>query len=216
MGDLDMDGVGDAAFILTQDTDGSGTFFYIVAARNTSSGAVGTHAVFLGDRIAPQGVEIRDGHILANYVDRNPGEPMTTAPSVGKSMYLELDGDVLNIINPANQDITYLISSEDSTNYCNGEDMDSEGYRRTLTKTMSTSTMDQLTQAELVQFVGRAVTTGSCSTALGQLDISVDEGVVTIPPLDGWAGISIALCSCKPEVEVNLLRLPGITSVVWE
>jgi len=36
------------------------------------------------------------------------------------------------------------------------------------------------------------------------------------PPIPGWAGICIAMCTCKPEVEVNLLRLPGISKVVWE
>ncbi len=88
-GDINGDGVDDTAFILTQDTGGSGTFFYIVAAIKTSGGYSGTNAVLLGDRIAPQQTEIKNGEIIANYADRNPGEPMTTAPSLGVSKYLK-------------------------------------------------------------------------------------------------------------------------------
>lgn len=94
--DLDGDGREDVAFILTQDTGGSGTFYYIVAALNTDRGFVGSEAVLLGDRIAPQTTELsrnpnHTGVIVVNYADRAPGEPMTAQPSVGKSLYLKLD-----------------------------------------------------------------------------------------------------------------------------
>ena len=90
-GDLNGDGMPDVAFILTRTTGGSGTFYYVTAAIKTDSGYRGTDAVLLGDRIAPQSTEIRDGKVIANYVDRNPGEPMTARPSLGKSLYLKLD-----------------------------------------------------------------------------------------------------------------------------
>lgn len=215
MGDLNGDGKDDAAFIITQDRGGSGNFFYVVAAVNLSTGAVGTNAILLGDRIAPQNVEIKSGQIIVNYADRKIGEPMTAPPSVGVSMYLALDGTVLKKVNAPAQSVTFLVSPEDATKYCNGVDMKSDEYRQTITVPVITTTPANLTQTELVKFVVNAATTGMCQTALNQADISVANGVVQIPPLDGWAGISIALCSCQPQVEVNLLRLPGITNVSW-
>ena len=79
-GDLNGDGRDDVAFLLTQETGGSGTFFYVVAALDLPGGLVGTEGLFLGDRIAPQTTELRpDGVVVVNYADhaleREPLEP---------------------------------------------------------------------------------------------------------------------------------------------
>jgi len=90
--DLNGDGRPDAAFILTEDTGGSGTFYYAVAALNTASGYVGSQGVLLGDRIAPQATVMGTSTtIIFNYADRNPGESFATPPSVGKSVALKLN-----------------------------------------------------------------------------------------------------------------------------
>lgn len=94
-GDLNGDGRKDAAFILTQNNGGSGTFYYVVAAINTADGYRGTNGIFLGDRIAPQSTELRNGEVVVNYAQRKPGEPMTTKPSVGVSKYLKVSGGKL-------------------------------------------------------------------------------------------------------------------------
>lgn len=98
-GDLNGDGKEDVAFLLTQSTGGSGTFFYVVAALQTASGVEGTNAIFLGDRIAPQNTSIENGVITVNYADRNPGEPFTTQPSLGISEYLKVEANLLVEIN---------------------------------------------------------------------------------------------------------------------
>ncbi len=94
--DLNGDGRNDVVFLVTQETGGSGTFFYVVAALNTEDGYVGSDGYFLGDRIAPQSINesTNPRHkyvIVANYADRAEDEPMTAQPSVGKSAYLKLD-----------------------------------------------------------------------------------------------------------------------------
>jgi hypothetical protein len=95
IGDLNGDGAPDAAVMLVQNPGGSGTFYYVAAAINTDNGAQGTNAILLGDRVAPQNIEIRNGQILANYADRAPGEPMTAPPSVGVTKYLIYNGSIL-------------------------------------------------------------------------------------------------------------------------
>ena len=94
--DFDGDGRLDTVFILTQTTGGSGTFYYVVAALNKIDGYVGTTGFLLGDRIAPQTIEMSQNKatpdvIVVNYADRKVEEAFTVPPSVGKSIWLKLD-----------------------------------------------------------------------------------------------------------------------------
>lgn len=96
IGDINADGQDDAVLILSQETGGSGVFYYAAAAIMTENGYMGTNAVFLGDRIAPQTTEIRDGQIIVNYADRKTNEAMSVSPSVGVSKYLKMvDGKLV-------------------------------------------------------------------------------------------------------------------------
>ena len=98
VGDLNNDGTPDIGFIITQSGGGSGTFYYVVVALKTANGYQGTNAIFLGDRIAPQTTEIKNGQLIVNYADRAKGEAMATAPSVGVSKYLEVIGNTLVVV----------------------------------------------------------------------------------------------------------------------
>jgi hypothetical protein len=82
--DLDGDGDRDSVVILESKPGGSGTFYYVAAAALDAGTYVGSSAVLLGDRIAPQGVTFADGVVTVNFAERRPGEPMST-PSVGVS-----------------------------------------------------------------------------------------------------------------------------------
>ena len=98
--DLNDDGREDIVFLLTQQRGGSGTFFYAVAALDTEAGYLGSDGYLLGDRIAPQTTVVsrnprHKNVIVVNYADRSPDEPMTSQPSVGKSVYLKLDADTV-------------------------------------------------------------------------------------------------------------------------
>jgi len=95
MGDLTGNGAGDAAFLITQTGGGSGTFYYIVAAIKTTDGYRGTNGILLGDRIAPQSTEIKNGEIVVNYADRSAGEPMAAQPSVGVTRYFRVQDGIL-------------------------------------------------------------------------------------------------------------------------
>lgn len=87
VGDLNADGRLDMALLFQRTTPGSGTFYYFaVALQNADKTVQGTNAILVGDRIAPQTMEIKDGVAILNYADRKPGEPMTTKPSLGVSL----------------------------------------------------------------------------------------------------------------------------------
>lgn len=94
--DLNGDGSIDDAFLVTQDRGGSGVFYYAVAALSTANGYLGSDGYLLGDRVAPQSTNVSPNPkqkyvVVFNYADRATGEPMTTQPSIGKSVYLKLD-----------------------------------------------------------------------------------------------------------------------------
>jgi heat shock protein HslJ len=94
--DLNSDGREDIVFLLTQETGGSGVFYYVVASLNTDRGYVGSEALFLGDRIAPQTTEKGNGKIIVvNYADRKLGEDFSIEPSQAKSIWLLLDASTM-------------------------------------------------------------------------------------------------------------------------
>lgn len=90
-GDLNKDGVNDAAVLLVSNPGGSGIFYYAVLAIATGSTYTTTNTLLLGDRIAPQTIEIHEGRAVFNYAVRKTTDPMTTQPSIGKSLWIHYD-----------------------------------------------------------------------------------------------------------------------------
>jgi len=99
-GDVNEDGLDDTVVLLTYNAGGSGTFYYVAVALNTNKGYQGTNAILLGDRIAPQTTEIRDGKVIVNYADRRIDEAMVTPPSIGITKQLALEGTTLKDVTP--------------------------------------------------------------------------------------------------------------------
>jgi heat shock protein HslJ len=96
--DLNGDGALDTAFLLVQDSGGSGTFYFVAAAIRTTIGYVGSNAIVIGDRIAPQGISIDPENplrFIVNYAERKANEPMSVQPSIGVSKTFKLEGNVL-------------------------------------------------------------------------------------------------------------------------
>ena len=96
-GDFNNDGVKDAALILVNTPGGSGVFYYAVLAMAKNGDYVATNVLLLGDRIAPQNINIENGRAVYNYAERKAGEPMTSSPSMGKSLYIHYDASTNQI-----------------------------------------------------------------------------------------------------------------------
>jgi hypothetical protein len=81
-GDLDGDGKLDAVVIVTYQTGGSGTFYYVAALLSTApTGAAGPSAL-LGDRIKVTAVRLDGRTIVVELLDRSAGQPFTSSPTV--------------------------------------------------------------------------------------------------------------------------------------
>jgi hypothetical protein len=77
IGDLNGDGLNDAAVVLISNPGGSGTFYHLAAVFNRDGAFEHAASVFLGDRIQIKSVSIESGVILVNMASRRPGDPMT-------------------------------------------------------------------------------------------------------------------------------------------
>ena len=94
-GDLDGNGSEDAAAILQTSSGGSGGSTYVAAVLNEVGMAKPVASVYLGDRIVVKSLTITDGRITATWLDRMPGDAMSSAPSVETSKAFALQGGEL-------------------------------------------------------------------------------------------------------------------------
>lgn len=100
IGDLNADGINDAAVCLINTPGGSGTFYYIAAAIKDSNtkNYKGTNAVFLGDRIQPSKISIENNMITVVYNDKKVDKAATAAPSVTVSKKFRVENGLLKEI----------------------------------------------------------------------------------------------------------------------
>jgi hypothetical protein len=96
-GDVDGDGRPDAIVILVNQPGGSGTFSYVAALLNPSTGVSVTPAVLLGDRIVVSGVRIDGRTIVVDLQDRAPGQPLTASPSLAVTKRFVIDAGSLKV-----------------------------------------------------------------------------------------------------------------------
>ncbi len=81
-GDLNNDSKEDAGVILIQSGGGTGVFFYAAGFISSPTGYKGTNTLFLGDRISPKSVAIKNGVMTVTYLDRKPTDPFSTDPTI--------------------------------------------------------------------------------------------------------------------------------------
>ena len=93
-GDLNGDGLEDAAVILVSDPGGSGTFYDLAAVINSRGQAREVASAFLGDRVKVEGLRIRFGKIVVKMVTHRSTDPMC-CPSLKVEQKYTLQGDEL-------------------------------------------------------------------------------------------------------------------------
>jgi hypothetical protein len=91
-GDVNGDGVEDAAATLVVDPGGSGTFTYLALVINDKGAARPLAAVLLGDRIIVRSILVQPGGVMATMLLRRPDEPMTARPRTEITRTFELQG----------------------------------------------------------------------------------------------------------------------------
>lgn len=99
-GDIDGDGDGDALLFLSQQPGGSGTFYYAAVAYKVEDGFLGGMAVLIGDRVVPRRLDVLQGVVVIDYLDRAPGEPMAAEATHARTVYMTLEGEAPTLVGP--------------------------------------------------------------------------------------------------------------------
>ena len=81
-GDINADGKEDTALLLARYGAGSGTFLYLGAYISGPVTYRGSKVTYIGDRIAPQSISIKQGVVTIEYLDRRPDEALAAEPTV--------------------------------------------------------------------------------------------------------------------------------------
>ncbi len=95
-GDLNNDGVEDAAVILVSDPGGSGTFYELAAVLNQNGHPRHITSFALGDRVQVQQFNIRDGEIVVQMLTQGQDDPMCCPTQLVRNHY-RLQEDTLII-----------------------------------------------------------------------------------------------------------------------
>ncbi|MGR8941072.1 MAG: META domain-containing protein [Gammaproteobacteria bacterium] len=91
-GDLDHDGLGDAAVILAWQSGGSGTFKYLVAMKNTGIAPRQQDSVLLGDRLRSTALSIAGGEVVLEMLSSGPHDPACCPSLPVRHVYRLSDG----------------------------------------------------------------------------------------------------------------------------
>lgn len=81
-GDINADGRADTALLLARSGGASGVFIYIAGYVSGPVSYKGTSAIFVGDRVAPESISIKEGIVTLKYLDRGEDEPFSAEPTV--------------------------------------------------------------------------------------------------------------------------------------
>jgi hypothetical protein len=102
-GDLNGDGVTDAAVVLAENYGGSGTFLSLVPVLATPEGANPQKGVNLGDRVQVQSVVISGGTVSVSLLAQGPNDPQCCPSLAETRVYQYLPGAGLVMMNLSSQ-----------------------------------------------------------------------------------------------------------------
>lgn len=114
VGDLDADGVEDAAVILVSWGGGTGFFYSLTAVRNDHGRPVVSADVQLGDRIKVQSLTVHSGQIDVTYLTQGPNDGMCCATLRTEARFV-LRGGRLERNDPGPRNIGPVAESQTAT-----------------------------------------------------------------------------------------------------
>lgn len=96
--DVNGDKRDDAVVILLQQSVGSGSFYYVSVALQLDEGFRTLDAKLLGDRIKPTRITRDAPRFVVEYMDREPGQPMSNPPGLLVRQAFMVDADDQEIV----------------------------------------------------------------------------------------------------------------------
>lgn len=116
--------------------------------------------------------------------------------------------------------ITYYVLDKTNVNttFCNGNEMDSAGFKAALSKKIVVTVPGVLTTEEKIKkTLSLAATANSFDETYARTaGIVYKNNTVAMGSADGWAGSSIFYCAWKPFVEKNLEQFSEVKKIIWD
>jgi hypothetical protein len=98
-GDLDQDGVADAAVVLVENSGGSGSFTYLAAVLNANGIPVNTSTILLGDRVKVQSIQVADNQIHLSILTHAPKDALCCPTQEAEMKFLLKAGQLVPLEN---------------------------------------------------------------------------------------------------------------------
>ena len=108
LGDLNGDGVTDAAVVLTENFGGSGTFLTLVPVLATPEGPKPEKGVSLGDRVQIQSVAYSEGQATVSLMAQGPSDPQCCPSQAQTRVYQYLPGSGMALMSVSSQTVNDL------------------------------------------------------------------------------------------------------------
>ena len=96
-GDLNGDGLADAAVVLVSNPGGSGTFYELAAVLNENGKPHHAASVLLGDRVQIKAIAIKDGQVTVRMITQGPNDPLSS-PTFEVTQKYKLEGGKLVLV----------------------------------------------------------------------------------------------------------------------
>lgn len=93
-GDLNEDGVDDAAVLLVENSGGSGSFVYLAAVVNNGGVPENVATTLLGDRVEPEAFAIVHGEIIVEATSHTEDDPLRCPSLKTVTAYTLLNGEI--------------------------------------------------------------------------------------------------------------------------
>lgn len=97
IGDLDRDGINDAALIITSSPGGSGTFYDLHVLSNRYFYIFDTSHFFLGDRVQPQNLSLENSIIYLNILTHGEDDPMCCPTEDVLKKFVTMEGTLYEL-----------------------------------------------------------------------------------------------------------------------
>jgi hypothetical protein len=112
-GDLDGDGMDDAAVLLVENSGGSGVFVYLAAVSNREGGPENVATTLLGDRVSPNSIAIEDGEAVLEVASHAEDDPMC-CPSLKTRTTYGLQNGELTLVSSESLNESKALGSEET------------------------------------------------------------------------------------------------------
>lgn len=96
-GDLNGDGMDDAAAMLLDSPGGSGSFLYLYGVLDQGSALTSTAGVMLGDRYKIEDFRIENGQVMIEVIRHGPDDPMCCPSEEATLLYIVQNGRMVEI-----------------------------------------------------------------------------------------------------------------------